>query len=163
MGARNPNHRLVKIHRSYTVEQIATLFGAHRNTVRAWLKQGLERIDKRRPTLVHGSVLVAYLRARRERNKRPCKPGEIFCVRCREARRPAKSIVAYQPITIDLGNLVGACSVCDTRLFRRASLSKLAAVTGALHVSMPEALQHIDESPWPSVNSDFRQDATDHG
>ena len=38
---RHPNYRLVKIHHSYTVEEIARLFGSHRNTVRRWLKLGL--------------------------------------------------------------------------------------------------------------------------
>ena len=34
MRKRHPNHRLVKIHRSYTVEEIAELFAIHKNTVR---------------------------------------------------------------------------------------------------------------------------------
>jgi hypothetical protein len=32
---RRPNYRQVKIHRSHTVEEIACLFGIHKNTVRA--------------------------------------------------------------------------------------------------------------------------------
>jgi hypothetical protein len=34
MGKRYPNHRRVKIHRSYSVEEIARLLGAHKHTVR---------------------------------------------------------------------------------------------------------------------------------
>lgn len=34
MGKRHPNPRLAKIHRSYTVEEVAGVFGVHRNTVR---------------------------------------------------------------------------------------------------------------------------------
>ena len=41
MRKRHPNPRLVKIHRNYTVEEIATLFGIHKNTVRDWVKAGL--------------------------------------------------------------------------------------------------------------------------
>ena len=54
MGARHPNPRLVKIHRNYSVEDIARLFDVHKNTVRSWLKQGLAAIDDRRPTLILG-------------------------------------------------------------------------------------------------------------
>jgi hypothetical protein len=59
MGKRHPNPRLVKLHRSYAVEQIARLFDVHKNTVRAWVKQGLQPIDGQRPALFHGPVLVA--------------------------------------------------------------------------------------------------------
>jgi Helix-turn-helix domain len=58
---RHPNPRLVKIHRSYAVEEVARILRKHKNTVRAWIKQGLQPIDGRRPTLVHGLELVRFL------------------------------------------------------------------------------------------------------
>ena len=39
-----------QIHRSYTVDDAAQLFGCHRNTIRHWQKQGLKPIDGRRPS-----------------------------------------------------------------------------------------------------------------
>jgi hypothetical protein len=33
MRKRHPNHRLVKSHRNYTVEEITRLLGKHENTV----------------------------------------------------------------------------------------------------------------------------------
>jgi hypothetical protein len=68
MGKRHPNYRLVKIHRSYAVEEIAKLFGIHKNTVRCWVKHGLATIDDKRPMLILGHVLVAFLQARRVKN-----------------------------------------------------------------------------------------------
>ena len=41
MPRRGPNYRLVKIHRNYTVEEAARMFGIHKNTVRAWIEAGL--------------------------------------------------------------------------------------------------------------------------
>ena len=87
---RHPNYRLVKIHRNYTVEEIASLFGIHENTVRAWLKVGLAPIDKSRPTLVHGQGLVDFLKARRSAGKRPlsARPSLLLQMpRAQAARR----------------------------------------------------------------------------
>lgn len=156
MGTRNHNHRLVKIHRTYTVDEMATLFGTHRNTVRGWFGKGLTTIDQRRPVLVSGRVLVDFLRSRRAANKRPCRPGQIYCVRCREPRSPADGQAAYQPLTGTAGNLVGICPHCASRMFRRLNLARLPHVAGDLKVAVPEAQQHIDESHKPSVNCDFR-------
>ena len=64
MKKRHPNHRLVKIHRNYAVEEIAKLFGIHKNTVRTWVKNGLSAIDEKRPMLILGHELVEFLKAR---------------------------------------------------------------------------------------------------
>jgi hypothetical protein len=86
MRKRHPNPRLAKIHRNYTVEEVAALFDVHKNSVRNWVKGGLPTSDDRRPMLILGRDLVAFLQARRVKNKRPCQPGEIYCMRCRVAQ-----------------------------------------------------------------------------
>lgn len=163
MSSHRPNPRLAKIHRSYTVEEVASLFDVHRNTVREWIKKGLPVIDDRRPALIRGGALSDFLRLRRERNKRSCRPGEIYCVRCREPRTPADRWVQYKPLTATQGNLIGICPCCDAWLYRRVSFAKLNEVRGALTITMPEALQHIGECQQPSVNSDLKQEASTHG
>jgi len=162
MGIRHPNHRLVKIHLSYSVEEVATLFGSHPNRVREWLRKGLPAIDKRRPALIHGGDLVNFLKARRKANTRPLQPGQLRCFKCRDARTPRGNTAIYQVQTQTLGNLVGVCPVCKTRMFRRVSAAKMAQAIGQLNVTMPQALERIDGSDQPSVNSDFKQDASDH-
>jgi hypothetical protein len=153
MRKRRPNYRLVKIHRCYTVEEAARLLGTHKNTVRAWVRAGLPICDSKRPTLILGRDLAAYLQARRTKNKRPCQLGEIYCVRCRAPKQPAGDMAEYQPITEQLGNLEGICPDCDLMIYRRASMAKLAEIRGKLDITFAEAQRQVNESEQPSVNS----------
>ncbi|MEX2165141.1 MAG: helix-turn-helix domain-containing protein [Sulfuricaulis sp.] len=143
MGTRHPNPRLAKIHRNYTVEEIATLLGVHRNTVREWIKHGLPTTDGKRPMLILGRDLRAFLQARRTKNKRPCQPGEIYCVRCRAPKTPAGNMVEYEAVTEKLGNLIAICPDCGSIMNRRVSLAKLEQIRGQMDITMPQALRHI--------------------
>ncbi|MBU1191860.1 MAG: helix-turn-helix domain-containing protein [Gammaproteobacteria bacterium] len=157
-----PNYRLAKIHRNYTVEDVATLYGVHRNTVREWIKRGLPTIDSKRPMLILGRDLAAFLQARRTKNKRPCQPGEIYCVRCRAPRNPAGGMVDYLSRTASLGSLVGICPCCESMMYRHVNSAKLEQIRGQLDITMPQALSHINESTHPSVNSDLKQEYSTH-
>jgi hypothetical protein len=157
MKRRHPNHHLVKIHRSYTVEEIAKLFGIHKNTVRHWVKEGLTAIDDKRPMLILGPVLAAFLQARRAKNKQTCKPGELYCVRCRAPRLPAGNMADYAPVTEKFGNLVAICPDCNALMNRRVSMARIGEFLGKVDVRFPEAIQHIGERVKPSVNSNLIQ------
>ena len=156
MGKRHPNHRLVKIHRSYTVEEIAKLFGIHKNTVRRWVKDGLATTDDKRPMLILGHVLVAFLQVRRAKNKQTCKPGELYCVRCRAPKPPAGDMAEYSPITEKFGNLIAICPDCNSIMNQRVSLARIGEFCGKMDITFPKELQHIVERAKPTVNSDLR-------
>lgn len=68
------NPRLPKMHYTYTVEEVAALFGVHENTVRPWFREGLTAIDDARPTLVSGGELRRFIEGRRAGSKKPCSP-----------------------------------------------------------------------------------------
>lgn len=155
MSKRHPNPRLVKIHRSYTVEEAAVVCGVHRNTVRQWIKAGLPTLDNRRPVLMQGGALRVFLERRRNQNKRPCLPGQMYCLRCRSPQHPAGDMADYEALTATQGNLVGICPACDLMMNRRVNFFKLLQVAGNLSVTLPHALLHIDERTKPCVNSDL--------
>lgn len=162
MSRRRWNPRLVKIHRNYTVDEVASLLGTHKNTIRNWIKQGLPTIDRQRPALVHGQDLFQYLAKRRERSKQTCPPNHVFCVKCRSPKLPAGNMADYLPLTPTTGNLRGICPDCDTLIYRRASLSKLEVSAPGLEIAFLQEQPRIRERAIPSVNCDFDKDgATD--
>jgi hypothetical protein len=154
---RLPNPRHAKIHRTYSVEDVARLYGVHRNTVRQWIKQGLSLCDDRRPALILGADLADFLIRKRTRNKRPCKTGEIYCVRCRVPQRPALGMADYHPLSGSSGNLVGLCPQCNGMIYRCVSLARLGEAAGNLDIQIKPAREHIVESGSISVNCDFSQ------
>jgi excisionase family DNA binding protein len=89
MARHRINPRLVKIHLSYTVDEAARRLKTHKNTIRNWIKLGLPVIDGRRPALVHGRDLAAFIDKRRQSRKQTCPPGHLYCVKCRTPREPA--------------------------------------------------------------------------
>jgi hypothetical protein len=159
---RHPNPRLVKMHRSYTVEETARLLGKHKNTVRAWIKQGLQPIDGRKPTLIHGLELVRFLQHRRMSGKRPCPPSHMYCVKCRSPKRPAAGMADYLPITDTSGNLRALCLDCGRFMHRRVAFAKLKTVGAGLEIAFPQAASRLRERPDPSVNCDSSPKAQAH-
>jgi DNA-binding transcriptional MerR regulator len=61
--AKRVNPNLAKIHRAYTVEEVAYLYSVHKNTVRSWIKGGLIVITDKKPLLILGSELKVYLQS----------------------------------------------------------------------------------------------------
>ena len=159
MAQRRPNPRRAKIHRNYTVEEVARLYGVHRNTVRQWIKQGLPVCDDQRPLLILGRDLADFLTRKRASGKRPCKPGEMYCVRCRTPQAPALGLADYQPLTAAGGNLIGLCPQCDCLMYRRVNRARLASVQGDMEVRFTHSPERIVESGNPSVNGDIKAGA----
>jgi Helix-turn-helix domain len=133
---------LIKETYLYDTNEIAKLFGLHRNTVRHWSKEGLRPIDDRRPILVHGSDLKAFLAQRQEARRQKCASGEFFCFRCREPRRPWGNLVEVTPHTQKISKLTAICCICETEMHRtinRAAVSNFLAAAEQRSVD-PERL-----------------------
>jgi hypothetical protein len=143
MGYRHPNHRLAKIHRCYSVEDLARLFKVHKNTVRNWFKQGLDPIDDQRPILVRGQEVRRFLVERRMGAKRACGPGRIYCLPCRAPKVPAGEMADCVSTTNTTGTLCGICPDCGRMMYRRVNPQKIGAVRGDLDITMTQARSRI--------------------
>jgi hypothetical protein len=156
MGYRHPNPRLAKIHRNYSVEDISRLYKIHKNTVRNWLRQGLEPIDDQRPTLIHGQELARFLTERRARSKQTCGPGRIYCLPCRAPKVPREKTAECIPIGETSGTLQGFCPDCNRMIYRRVNPKKLDSVRGDLDINVTQPRMRIRETNGPSLDCDSK-------
>ena len=132
-SARRRRYRvnLIKETYLYDTNEIAKLFGLHRNTVRHWIKEGLRPIDNRRPMLVHGVELKSFLTRRQKAREQKCALGEIYCFRCRVPRAPWEGVLDVAPHSEKIAKLKAICFVCETvmhRTIRCADIAKFLAV-----------------------------------
>lgn len=136
MANRRVDPRRIKIHFAYSIEEAASALGTHKNTIRAWIKRGLPIADERRPIVISGAEIRAFLDARRSAGKRPLGPGEFFCFRCRSPKSPAGRMADFIGSQAGLGTLCGLCPDCETIVYRRASLAKLSIASANLDVKI---------------------------
>jgi hypothetical protein len=155
MVARRLNPGLVKIHRSYSIDDAARTLGVHKNTVANWLKNGLSPIDDQRPTLIQGRVLRAFVRERRDRQKKCCTVGELYCLKCRGPKPPLDGKAIYVPFTNSGGNLQGRCSDCLSIICRRVSAARLHEFSAILTIKHKQASPRINDRPTPSLNCEL--------
>lgn len=156
MGKRHPNPRLAKRLSLYTVEELARLFQLHKNTVRRWQKLGLKPIDDRRPALFRGVDVADFLQTRRKKAKRPCRPGEIYCLKCRAPKMPDGNMADLSVQGPSRGCLIGICPTCATMLYRRVNPSHIESIRGPLEINVRSAQTRIEDRDNPNLSSDFK-------
>ncbi len=158
MSRKRINYRLVKKHRSYSVDEISRLLNRHKNTVREWIKRGLPTIDNQKPMLVLGSDLKDWLAQRQKSAKQPCGPGELYCLRCRVPKRPALDMVDYIPKNDQSGCLKAFCETCERPINRNARLSDLPLIMPGIEIQFAERQSSISERVELPSNCDLKRD-----
>jgi hypothetical protein len=157
MSKRFPNPRAVKLHRSYTVGEIAKICAKHEKTVRSWIAEGLSPVDGGRPTLVCGRELRRFLDARRKSVRQPCKLDQMFCFRCRQPRIPmglAVDLVSFGP---GQSTLRGRCPICRGQIFRHVREGDIPLFNTKLDVRPSRAERNLNESSHPLPNTPLTQ------
>jgi hypothetical protein len=144
MAAKRINPKRVKIHRSYTVDEAARLLDVHKNTIRAWMKSGLQTIDQNQPYLIHGQDLQDHVEAMRKKRRVPSKPGHMYCLKCRASRVPALGMVDYVPKTETVGDLIALCEACETTMNRRTRWDQILIVMPKMTITTREPQKRIE-------------------
>lgn len=151
-----PDPRRAKIHYSYDVAELARLFGVHRNTIRSWLRNGLETFKAGGKTLALGGSVRDFLEKRRKVRRVRLRPGWLYCMKCRDARLPAGGMAELVHVAAGSANVRALCD-CGSLMHRRVSLAKLDASGFGFLATAADS--HLADSPHPSVNSDSAKDA----
>ncbi len=157
MPARRVNPNRVKLHRSYSVEELARCLDVHKNTVRHWQAQGLVPIDRGRPVLFQGAAVRDFLTKRNSSRKTPCPPETLYCFRCRTPRAPALGMVDFVPMRPGSGNLRAICECCEAVMHRRIREADIAKVMPGCTVQFAQGQPSLSGQTAPSLNCDFKR------
>lgn len=103
-----------------------------------------------KPHLVHRADLKSFLDKYVQRAKRSLKPNEVYCLRCRDAVRPAGDRADYVSNGEGNGRLSGICPRCEGMAHRLMSTRSIHAVAPDLLIGFEggeESLTGSDDPP----------------
>ncbi len=121
-----PNAKKIKASRSYTIPEVAVVLGCSTRTVRNWAGMGLRVLNDNRPFLIVGDDLKIFLAEQGKSRKVRLGPKELYCLSCKEPRRPLGMMADEVRQTAKISRLVGLCEVCGGKCNRMISARTLA-------------------------------------
>jgi len=151
---RTYNLRRIKATWPYTVQEIARLFGLHKNAVLRWLNEGLQADRDGRPFLIRGDELIRFLSERQKSRKRKCGPTEFYCFKC---RAPREAFLGIADVSIENASrlrLKSICATCSTPVSKVQSTKNFERIEKSFHIQKLEG-PHLIERNEASVNSDL--------
>lgn len=158
---RTYNLRLIKATWPYTVQEVSELLGVHKNAVLRWLREGLAADQDRRPFLIRGDVLKAFLSARQTGRKRKCQSTEFFCFKCR-APRPAYLGIADIVIeSLTRMRLKALCGECGTPVNKVQAVRDLHEIRRRFEIQKVTG-EHVWGCAEASLNDDSHRSSADN-
>lgn len=149
------NIRMIKATLSYSIPEAAAVCRVHKRTVEEWLRTGgLKKIDDRRPFLIRGTALIAFLKERQKDRKRPCKTDELFCLRCAAPQRSRDNVVDIKILSKGKLMIIGCCRQCGKTIYKAGSVKRLNEIRQTYTVREIQG-EHLPESDHPHQNNDL--------
>jgi len=109
------NPQIISRHLSYTLPEIAAKLGVSHKTIFRWIDEGLVTVPgKKKPILIHGTELKAFINARNSKKKVTMKRHEFYCFRCKVPRRAKRGTISQSG-----GEKRGECVVCNGKMSRK--------------------------------------------
>jgi excisionase family DNA binding protein len=136
--ARRPKRRAIRKHKPYTTEKVAAALGVCRATVRNWVtRQGLPAFRERRPWILNGEDIIAFLEAREE-PKAKCAFDECYCLKCRTPRAAAFGEAEILITKTGRPNLRALCAVCGALMHKRISPARIGEISAVFKITANE-------------------------
>ena len=144
MPKHRPKWHRIKVHRSYTVDEVARALGVAKGTVRLWLKHGeLPYLNDQKPALILGVTLKAFGQ-NRAKSKVKCKPDQFFCFKCRVPKSAAGNVSDFVQRSPKSGNLKAICE-CGTIMNKNVSMATFQTLRAILEITIYQAREHLVE------------------
>lgn len=151
--SRRHDPRRSKPHRQYSTQDIMCLFRVSAGTVSKWRRDGLTRIPGFRPYVYAGAHLREFLTGRLK-PRMPTGPGELYCVACKQVRRPENNSVFLIPRCQYAADLCGICPVCSRKMRQAVRYDSLGVKLGHLklqHEGVPVPIGGDREAPQTAI------------
>jgi excisionase family DNA binding protein len=161
--ARLPPPNRIKTHRIYTVWEAADLLGRHRRTIIRWITSGALVADRsRKPWLIVGADLKAYLGLKRTARRQKLAAHHIYCVGCRSPREPAGRTSDYTQMSTATGMLSAICPACERTMNKLVSRANLKTIRAKIEVSVRQADPRLVSRTGPLPNVTFTEEPESH-
>ena len=152
----------VRLHRSYTMRELAETLDVHVRTVQGWHKEGMSAIDEQtRPFLFLGKTIRSFLKNRRQKRRTTLGPNEIYCLRCAIGVIPLPERVSIDVTDRRLGHcsklvvVRAECPHCCGTVVRFASLQSICE--SVWWTRLQQAQERLSGTSIPYCNTDSKQ------
>ncbi len=161
MGRRIYPLNKIKYWYCYDTEDVCRLYSKYKlnsKTVLEWKKRGLQSIDGRNPALFYGACLAKFLGKINESNKCKTAFDEIFCMTCKDAKKPLKKQIQLIPENRNFLRIKAICQTCKNSMFQNYKLDDLQKLKREFDVVQVLELYDCDNPPLKTTFFDQAKD-----